>query len=142
MIGQLQDAGNTTTLSHYLDMLNTAGLLAGIEKFSGNLIYKRSPSPKFQVHNTPLISAQSGSLFKNILIKPDDWGRLVESSIGAHLINYSIVEGFTVSYRKSKAERPNPLPEYQPLRKHSIPIRFIGWGQRSALAGLPEIEPG
>jgi predicted AAA+ superfamily ATPase len=104
LIGQLQDAGNTTTLSHYLELLNTAGLLAGIEKFSGNLIYKRSSSPKFQVHNTALISAQSGELFKDILIRPDDWGRLVESSIGAHLINYSIIEGFTVSYWRERNE--------------------------------------
>jgi hypothetical protein len=32
VLGQLQDAGNTTTLSHYLELLDTAGLLAGIEK--------------------------------------------------------------------------------------------------------------
>jgi len=102
MIGQLLDAGNTTTLSHYLDLLNTAGLLAGIEKFSGNLIYKRSSSPKFQVHNTALISAQSEDIFKEVQIRPDDWGRLVESSIGAHLINYSITEEYTVSYWRER----------------------------------------
>ncbi|HET6253597.1 MAG TPA: ATP-binding protein [Puia sp.] len=104
MIGQLQNAGNTTTLSHYLDLLNTAGLLAGIEKFSGNLIYKRSSSPKFQVHNTALISAQKKELFDEIKIKPEDWGRQVESSVGAHLINYSLVEGFTVSYWRERNE--------------------------------------
>jgi predicted AAA+ superfamily ATPase len=105
MIGQLQDVGNTTTLSHYLDLLNTAGLLAGIEKYSGNLIYKRSSSPKFQVHNMALISAQRDDLFMDIQVKPDEWGRLVESAIGAHLINYSITEGFTVSYwREGNAE--------------------------------------
>ena len=104
MIGQLLDAGNTTTLSHYLDLLNTAGLLAGIEKFSGNLIYKRSSSPKFQVHNTALISAQSEDLFRDIQVRPDDWGRVVESSIGAHLINFSIIEGFIVSYWRERNE--------------------------------------
>ncbi len=104
MIGQLLDAGNTTTLSHYLDLLNTAGLLAGIEKYSGNLIYKRSSSPKFQVHNTALISAQSGELFRDIQVRADDWGRMVELSIGAHLINYSIIEGFTVSYWRERNE--------------------------------------
>jgi predicted AAA+ superfamily ATPase len=98
MIGQLQEAGNTTTLAHYLDLLNTAGLLAGVEKYSGNLIYKRSSSPKFQVHNTALISAQRGDFFKDIQVKPDEWGRMVESAIGAHLINYSITEGFFVYY--------------------------------------------
>ena len=104
MTGQLLDAGNTATLSHYLDLLNTAGLLAGIEKFSGNLIYKRPSSPKFQVHNTALISAQSGDLLKDIQIRTDDWGRIVESGIGAHLINYSIIEGFTVSYWRERNE--------------------------------------
>jgi len=104
MIGQLLDAGNTTTLSHYLDLLNTAGLLAGIEKYSGNLIYKRSSSPKFQVHNTALISAQSSDSFSEIQLKPDRWGRLVESSIGAHLINHSITGGFTVSYWRERNE--------------------------------------
>lgn len=32
MIGQLQDAGNTTTLVHYLDVLESAGLVAGLNK--------------------------------------------------------------------------------------------------------------
>lgn len=98
MLGQLKDAGNTTTLSHYLDLLNTAGLLAGIEKYSGNLIYRRSSSPKFQVHNTALISAQSAEAFLEIQVKPNEWGRMVESAIGAHIINHSLTDGFTVSY--------------------------------------------
>jgi predicted AAA+ superfamily ATPase len=104
MLGQLLDAGNTTTLSHYLDLLNTAGLLAGIEKFSGNLIYKRSSSPKFQVHNTALITAQRNDSFEDVQIRPDDWGRLVESSVGAHLINRSIPGEFTVSYWRERNE--------------------------------------
>jgi hypothetical protein len=102
MIGQLQDAGNTTTLSHYLDLLNTAGLLGGIEKFSTNLINKRSSSPKFQVHNTALVSAQSNELFEEIQFSPDGWGRIIESAIGAHLINYSLSEGFSVYYWRER----------------------------------------
>ncbi|WP_230379587.1 hypothetical protein, partial [Microbacterium sp. ZXX196] len=56
IMGQLQDAGNTTTLSHYLHLLDTAGLLGGFEKYAADIIRKRSSSPKFQVHNTALIS--------------------------------------------------------------------------------------
>lgn len=51
------DAGNTTTPAHYLQLPDTAGLLGGIEKFDRKAIRKRSSSPKFQVHNTALISA-------------------------------------------------------------------------------------
>jgi predicted AAA+ superfamily ATPase len=98
MLGQLQDAGNTTTLSHYLELLDTAGLLAGIEKYSKTAIRKKSSSPKFQVHNTALISAQRNESFKEIQATPDEWGRLVESAIGAHLVNHSLTDGFNLHY--------------------------------------------
>jgi len=102
IMGQLTDAGNTTTLSHYLNLLNTAGLLAGIEKFAKDIIRKRSSSPKLQVHNTALISAQSAELFEGVTTKPAEWGRIVESAIGAHLVNYSHTEGFTVQYWRER----------------------------------------
>jgi len=96
--GQLLDAGNTTTLSHYLTLLDTAGLLGGIEKYAADIIRKRSSSPKFQVHNTALISAQSNMMFNEIIADPAEWGRIVESSVGAHLTNFSLTEGFKVYY--------------------------------------------
>ncbi|HEY0796567.1 MAG TPA: AAA family ATPase, partial [Acidisarcina sp.] len=33
MLGQLHDAGNTTTLAHYLELLTGAGMLTGLAKF-------------------------------------------------------------------------------------------------------------
>lgn len=102
MLGQLQDAGNTTTLSHYLELLDTAGLLAGIEKYSPNTIRVRSSSPKFQVHNTALLSSQSNDTFKEARSKPAEWGRVVESAIGAHLINYSLSEKFSLYYWRER----------------------------------------
>ena len=104
MLGQLHDAGNTTTLSHYLQLLDTAGLLAGIEKYAAAAIRKRSSSPKFQVHNTALISAQRSESFAAIVTKRNDWGRMVESAVGAHLINYSLAQGFKVYYWREKNE--------------------------------------
>jgi len=98
ILGQLSDAGNTTTLSHYLGLLDTAGLLGGIEKFAADVIRKRSSSPKFQVHNNALISAQRNEYFEEIKKQPAEWGRMVESSIGAHLLNSSLVEGYKIFY--------------------------------------------
>ncbi|MDQ0639099.1 putative AAA+ superfamily ATPase [Pedobacter sp. W3I1] len=98
ILGQLSDAGNTTTLSHYLQLLDTAGLLGGIEKFAADVIRKRSSSPKFQVHNNALVSAQRNEFFEEIKKQPAEWGRMVESSIGAHLLNSSFVEGYKVFY--------------------------------------------
>lgn len=98
MLGQLKDAGNSTTLSHYLSLLSTAGLVTGIEKYSNNIIRKKSSSPKFQVHNTALISAQSNTSFEEAIGNPAIWGRLVESAVGAHLLNQAVSGDFTLSY--------------------------------------------
>lgn len=87
MLGQLQDAGNTTTLAHYLDLLSGAGMVTGLQKFAGKAVRQRGSSPKFQVFNTALMTALSG-------LSPDEAradrafrGRLVESAVGAHLAN-------------------------------------------------------
>lgn len=98
IVGQLQDAGNTTTLAHYLQLLETAGLLEGIEKFTGEELRQRSSSPKFQVHNTALISAQQADSFLKIFQKPEVWGRWVEAAAGAHLVNNQLSESYNVFY--------------------------------------------
>ncbi len=98
VLGQLQDAGNTTTLSHYLELLGTAGLLSGLEKFSPDTLRQRASSPKFQVHNTALLSAQAPETFSQVQSAPQQWGRWVESAVGAHLLNASLTEDFKLFY--------------------------------------------
>ena len=87
MLGQLQDAGNATTLAHYLDLLSGAGLVTGLQKYAGGAARRRSSSPKLQVFNTALITAQAGTTLKHAREDRTFWGRLVESAIGAHLAN-------------------------------------------------------
>ena len=98
MLGQLHDAGNTTTLSHYLTLLDAAGLLSGLEKFSLKSIRSRASSPKFQVRDTALLSVFSKMGFEEVLNQPKIWGRHVESAIGAHLANAAIAGGYEVFY--------------------------------------------
>ena len=88
MTGQLQDAGNTTTLAHYLDLLAGAGVLTGLPKYAGDTARRRGSSPKFQVFNTALITAQSG--MAEAFADREFWGRLTESAVGAHLLNASV----------------------------------------------------
>lgn len=102
MQGQLHDAGNTTTLSHYLRLLDTAGLLGGLEKFSLTGIRKRSSSPKFQVHNNALLSAQDTRIFSEVFSNPREWGRIVESAIGSHLLNLSLRNNYAVYYWRDR----------------------------------------
>jgi uncharacterized protein len=87
MLGQLQDAGNTTTISHYLNLLAGAGMLTGIAKFSGKRLRQRASSPKVNVLNTALMSVICNLNFDTARKNPDLWGRLVESAVGAYLLN-------------------------------------------------------
>ena len=87
MLGQLHDAGNTTTLAHYLELLAGAGMLTGLSKYSGRAVRSRNSSPKLQVLNTALLTAQSGLTPGEARADPEFWGRLVESAVGAHLAN-------------------------------------------------------
>ena len=87
MLGQLHDAGNTTTLARYLDLLASAGLLAGLQKYTGSPASRRASSPKLNVLNTALMAAGSGYSFDEAQADRTFWGRIVESAVGAHLFN-------------------------------------------------------
>jgi uncharacterized protein len=103
MLGQLQDAGNTTTLAHYLELLAGAGMLCGLPKFSGDVMRQRGSSPKFQVLNNGLMTAQSMSSFATTSFAearrdPERWGRIAESAIGAHLANGAQLGDYELFY--------------------------------------------
>lgn len=98
IIGQLQDAGNTTTLANYLTLLSDSGLLGGLEKYAGSVIRQRSSSPKFQVYNNALLTSQDHETYSTAIVNPKRWGRLVESSVGAHLLNHSFSERYNLHY--------------------------------------------
>ena len=87
MLGQLQDAGNTVTLAHYLQLLGEAGLLTGLSKYAGQHVRRRASSPKLLVLNTALMTATAHTKLKKAKQDTDFWGRLVESSVGAFLAN-------------------------------------------------------
>ena len=87
MLGQLQDAGNTTTLAHYLELLSDGGMVMGLPKYSGGRARQRGSSPKLQVMNTALMTAPSSIPFHQVLEDRNFWGRLVESAVGAYLVN-------------------------------------------------------
>jgi hypothetical protein len=102
MLGQLQDAGNTTTLAHYLDLLSGIGMLTGIPKFAGQTVRQRGSSPKLQVYNTALMTAQSGLTPAEFRDDPELFGRLFESAVGAHLVNGRAEGQYEVFYWRDR----------------------------------------
>lgn len=102
MLGQLQDAGNTTTLAHYLELLAGAGMVRGLQKYAGDAARSRGSSPKLQVLNTALMTSQSGLDLKEARQDHEYWGRLVESAVGAHLANAAGAGPSTVYYWRER----------------------------------------
>ncbi|AKC83505.1 ATPase AAA [Verrucomicrobia bacterium IMCC26134] len=133
MTGQLTDAGNTVTLAHYLQLLQGAGMVAGLSKFAGGKIRQRGSSPKLQVLNTALMSTSSGLGFEETRRESDRWGRLVESAVGAHLMSSTLGTPIEVTYwRERNAEVDFVLQRGKTL----IAIEVKSAGRRGSLEGM------
>ncbi len=104
MLGQMVDAGNTTTLAHYLDLLSQSGLLTGLSKYVGQQHRRRSSSPKLNVLNTAFMSVNSGYSFEEAQADRTFWGRLMESAVGAHLCNTGMPDIKIYYWRHSSHE--------------------------------------
>ena len=89
ILGQLQDAGNTATLANYLQLLDESKLLAGLQQYAADDARKYKSVPKYQVYNSGLLSATSSLSFNDAYLDPQQWGRWVESAVGAYLINHA-----------------------------------------------------
>ena len=87
MLGQLQDAGNATTLARYLQLTETVGMLAGLPKYAPSRQRVRASSPKLNVLNTALMAVFSDYTFAQAKADRAFWGRLAESAVGAHILN-------------------------------------------------------
>jgi len=132
MVGQLQDAGNTTTLAHYLDLLSGAGLITGLQKFSGARVRQRGSSPKLLVLNTALMTASSGPSFRAAQEDQDFWGRLVESAVGAHLLQSGAGKVDVFYWR----ERGHEVDFVLRANRHLVAIEVTSGRRKDSLPGL------
>lgn len=137
MVGQLQDAGNTTTLAHYLELLSAVGFVKGLQKFTGSKVLSRASSPKLQVYNTALLSALSDESFDSASRTAEKWGRWVESAVGAHLLNKSMGTDYRVEYWKEGAFEVDFI-----LRKGKkvVALEVKSGQKKQNLPGLNEIR--
>lgn len=134
MLGQLHDAGNTTTLAHYLNLLEGAGLIAGLQKYAVAKLRQRASSPKLLVLNTALMSAMSPLSFEETRHESNVWGRLVESAVGASLANRTSEKGFELFYWTGR----NREVDFVLRRGKKLTVIEVKSGQKKTT--LPGIE--
>lgn len=133
MLGQLHDAGNTTTLAHYLQLLEAAGMLAGLQKYAGNAVRQRASSPKLQVFNTALMTAMSGLSPEQARADSEFQGRLVESAVGAYLVNEA-ARGACELYYWRQGDREVDFVVRAAQRLFAIEVKSSS--RRDALSGM------
>jgi len=132
MLGQLQDAGNTTTISNYLTLLDECGLLASLSKYAGDEARKRASIPKFQVYNNALMNVYNPFRFEAAQLDTKEWGRLFESAVGTHLVGGADKGNYEVFYWREDNEEVDYI-----LRKDNQLVAIeVKSGRRSTNSGL------
>lgn len=141
MIGQLQDAGNTTTVAHYLDLLEKAGLVAGLQKYAGDGARRRASIPKLQVFNTALMTAHSDRTLAEAQEDRAFWGRLVESAVGSHLINSAMAGDCKVNYWRER-DREVDFVVTRGQRVAAIEVKSGAVGKLRGVQAFDDLYPG
>ncbi len=143
LMGQLQDAGNVTTLASYLEILDQCALLTGLQKYAHDDARKRSSIPKYQVYNNALLTAYKGRSFLADRTDPMLWGRWVESAVGAHLLGMAEEADYQVYYwresARSKAERALEV-DFIVVNSGEVAAIEVKSGRRGMNSGLPAFE--
>ena len=140
LMGQLQDAGNVTTLAGYLEILNQCALLTGLQKYAKDDARKRGSVPKYQVYNNALLTAYKGRNFVTDRTDTRGWGRWVESAVGAHLLSMAEELDYEVYYwrepARNKDEKDKEV-DFVLVRDGEVTAIEVKSGRRGMNAGLP-----
>lgn len=136
MLGQLQDAGNVTTLANYLGILEQCQLVCGLQKYANDEARKYNSSPKYQVFNNALLTANQRGKFETIRSDSELWGRWVESAIGAHLLNSAEEQDYQVFYWRER----NDEVDYIVATDDGCVAFEVKSGRRKMNSGMKEFE--
>jgi hypothetical protein len=134
LLGQLQDAGNTDLVKHYLELYQGAFLIKALQKYAGKAVLKRPSSPK-------LIPLCGGLIARDVFKNQEGYGRAFEAAVGACLINNQFevfywrdgnfevdfvvpFDGhlFAIEVKSGRPKSSKGLSEFSKLYKHAKPI--------------------
>ena len=108
-------------------------MITGIQKYAGQAVRQRGSSPKLQVLNTALLTAQSGLLPEEAKADREFWGRLSESAVGAHLANAAAAGVCELFYWR---DRNREVDFVLKAGKTLVAIEVKSGRQRDSLPGM------
>ena len=141
LMGQLQDAGNVTTLAGYLKILDECALLTALQKYAKDEARKRGSIPKYQVYNNALLTAYKGRGFVTDRTDTKAWGRWVESAVGAHLLSMADELNYDVYYWRNPSRNKDENDKEVDFiidNGGEVTAIEVKSGRRGMNAGLPD----
>lgn len=136
MLGSLQDAGNTSTLSGYINLLNDSGMLCALQKYSVDMSRRKASIPKFQVYNNALKTVYSPLTFEQAVLDRKAWGHIFESAIGAYLTSQAFINHFNLYYWRER----NDEVDFILYKKGAIIAIEVKSNAEKSTAGLEKFK--
>lgn len=97
--------GTVPTIKTYLNILDQTMTVKPLQKYAPSAIREKNSIPKMQVYNSGFRNRYAQFTFDQARTNPTEWGRQVESSVGAHLANHSIPDGFELLYWRNERKQ-------------------------------------
>lgn len=96
------NCGTVPTIKNYLDILNKSMIVQPLQNYSSSIVKEKQSVPKMQVFNNAFRNRFGTFSFDEARVDPAEWGRLVESAVGAHLANRAMTDDYELFYWRNE----------------------------------------
>ena len=92
------NSGTVPTISSYLRILDETMLVKPLYKYDNSTIKTKNSVPKMQAYNNAFRNSYCQHTFEEAVMNKVEWGRQVESAVGAYLAGRSVIDGFQLLF--------------------------------------------
>lgn len=96
------NSGTVPTIKNYLDILNKSMIVQPLQNYSPSRVKEKQSVPKMQVFNNAFRNRFGTFSFDEARVDPAEWGRQIESAVGAHLANRSMMDDYELFYWRNE----------------------------------------
>ena len=96
------NSGTVPTIKNYLDILSKSMTVQPLQNYSPSRVKEKQSVPKMQVFNNAFRNRFGTFSFDYALVDPSEWGRQVESAVGAHLANRAMTDDYELFYWRNE----------------------------------------
>lgn len=96
------NSGTVPTIKKYLDILNKSMIVQPLQNYSPSRVKEKQSVPKMQVFNNAFRNRFGTFSFDEARVDPAEWGRLIESAVGAHLANRAMTDDYELFYWRNE----------------------------------------